>query len=177
MFNINIRFDERVIFLKKFKVILTFAIILVVGIGIGIAGYSYLEEKNNEKNISTSANQNPVYERIKANGNVIKKSLKNERLDPLITIAEKHNKFTIQLDGIKDKKKVTLVNTYTGEMMEFKNEGDGKISLDTKLEVGKDYGILIDDTLAGSIKVIESFKGVNMEDLYNQSLRSISCGL
>lgn len=161
------------VILNKFKLIVIFMCMLFIGIFIGIKGNSYFNQKDKKEEVKV----NSTYERIKADGNIINKSFKNGKLDPLITIAEKHSNFNIKLDGIKDKDKVVLINTYTGEQVEFNNEGNGKFSAKTKLEPSKDYGILVNDQLAGSIKVIDSFKDVNIEDIYNQSLKSISCGL
>ena len=35
----------------------------------------------------------------------------------------------------------------------------------------------MNNKLIGSIKIIDSFKNINIEEVYNQSLKSISCGL
>ena len=159
--------------MNKLKLISIFICILFIGIFIGIKTNSYFEQ--NEKN--KEVKENSIYERIKADGNIINKSLKNDRLDPLITIAEKQSNFNIKLYGIKEEDKVILINTYTGEKMEFNNDGEGNFSVSTSLETSKDYGILMNNKLIGSIKVIDSFKNINIEEVYNQSLKSISCGL
>lgn len=159
--------------MNKFKLISIFICILFIGIFIGIKANSYFEQNEKKKEVK----ENSIYERIKADGNIINKSFKNDKLDPLITIAEKQSNFNIKLDGIKEEGKVVLINTYTGEKVEFNNDGEGIFSVNTSLETAKDYGILMNNKLIGSIKVIDSFKNINIEEVYNQSLKSISCGL
>ena len=159
--------------MNKFKLISILICILFIGIFIGIKANFYLEQNEKKKEVK----ENSIYERIKAEGNIINKSFKNDKLDPLITIVEKQSNFNIKLDGIKKDEKVVLINTYTGEKVEFNTDGEGIFSVDTSLETGKDYGILMNNKLIGSIKVIDSFKNINIEEVYNQSLKSISCGL
>lgn len=159
--------------MNKFKLISILICILFIGIFIGIKANFYLGQNEKKKEVK----ENSIYERIKAEGNIINKSFKNDKLDPLITIAEKQSNFNIKLDGIKKDEKVVLINKYTGEKVEFNTDGEGIFSVDTSLETGKDYGILMNNKLIGSIKIIDSFKNINIEEVYNQSLKSISCGL
>ena len=159
--------------MNKFKLISILIFIFFTGIFVGIKANFYLGQNEKKKEVK----ENSIYERIKAEGNIINKSFKNDKLDPLITIAEKQSNFNIKLDGIKKDEKVVLINTYTGEKVEFNTDGEGIFSVDTSLETGKDYGILMNNKLIGSIKIIDSFKNINIEEEYNQSLKSISCGL
>lgn len=83
--------------MNKFKLISILIFIFFTGIFVLNKSKLLFRTKWKKKEIK----ENLIYKRIKAEGNIINKSFKNDKLDPLITIAEKQSNFNIKLDGIK----------------------------------------------------------------------------
>lgn len=58
--------------------------------------------------------------------------------------------------------------------MEYK---DDKFSTKAKLDTDKNYGIIIDYSLVGAIRVVEDINKINEDKLFEEILIGIGCGI
>lgn len=167
------------IFLKKNKKIIGGILVLAILIG----SISFIKVLNNKTQESKEENRSKVaeddindeYRHVKAKGNLIKKSFDGSFLNPIVTLAEESPSFKIEIDGLKEDDKPMIINTFTGDTVEMKNEGGGKFSLDMKMEVSKDYAVLLNNRLIGSTRVVEGYDKINVEEVYNDAIKRLTC--
>ncbi|RDY28189.1 hypothetical protein CHL78_006265 [Romboutsia weinsteinii] len=107
----------------------------------------------------------------------INKNYDGSYLDRLVTMVEAKEEFKIKIKNIDKNAKVTLINSSIGEMTDLNyTEGNGFV-LDTKLNEGIDYGILLDNRLIGSIRVVNGLEKADKEKIYEEVMENLQCGL
>ncbi|GAA0070799.1 hypothetical protein UT300003_23230 [Clostridium sardiniense] len=164
------------IFLKKHKKIIGGILVVAVLIG-SITFIKVLNKSNEEENKSKRVEDdiNDEYRHVKAKGNLIKKSFDGSFLNPIVTLAEESSSFKIEIDGLKKDDKPMIINTFTGDTVEMKNEGGGKFSLDMSMEVSKDYAVLLNNRLIGATRVVSGYDKINVEEVYNDAIKRLTC--
>ncbi|MBY0754437.1 hypothetical protein K5V21_03105 [Clostridium sardiniense] len=164
------------IFLKKHKKIIGGILVVAVLIG-SITFIKVLNKSNEEENKSKRVEDdiNDEYRHVKAKGNLIKKSFDGSFLNPIVTLAEESPSFKIEIDGLKKDDKPMIINTFTGDTVEMKNEGGGKFSLDMSMEVSKDYAVLLNNRLIGATRVVPGYDKINVEEVYNDAIKRLTC--
>ena len=164
------------IFLKKHKKIIGGILVVAVLIG-SITFIKVLNKSNEEENKSKRVEDdiNDEYRHVKAKGNLIKKSFDGSFLNPIVTLAEESPSFKIEIDGLKKDDKPMIINTFTGDTVEMKNEGGGKFSLDISMEVSKDYAVLLNNRLIGATRVVPGYDKINVEEVYNDAIKRLTC--
>lgn len=97
-------------------------------------------------------------------------------IEPLVTIAKEQEGFNIALNNFEEGKSVYLINPLTGEKTESINLGNGNFKLEITLERNINYGVLIENSLVGAIRVVNNPEKINGEELFNEVLSTLSCG-
>lgn len=113
----------------------------------------------------------------KVKSETITKTFDGSYMIPLVTVSEYKPEFNIKLDGIDKDSELILINSYSGEMIKMDYNEDGEYILSTSLEKDVDYGILVDYRLTGSIRVVNDLKEINDEEIYNEIMENLQCGL
>lgn len=113
----------------------------------------------------------------KVKSDTITKTFDGSYMSPLVTVSEYKPEFNIKLDGIDKDSELILINSYSGEMIKMGYNEDGEYILSTSLEKDVDYGILVDYRLTGSIRVVNDLKEINDEEIYNEIMENLQCGL
>ncbi|GAB6170216.1 hypothetical protein JCM1393_26760 [Clostridium carnis] len=157
--------------MKKIK----FSILVITILIIGSISF-FIISKERIKNHNEKHTDN-IYNLEKSKTKFINKTLKGHYLSPLITVVEENPTFTITLDNIKPDSNVTLINSFTGKMVELNSSSDGTFTLDTPLDKDIEYGLLIDFMLAGSIRVVDDLNNINEKELHDEILKNLQCGL
>ncbi len=108
--------------------------------------------------------------------NVINKEFDGTYLDSFITVAREHDEFLVNIKGIDSNSKVNIINPDSGDTIPVEYE-DGVFSVTVKLDKDINYGIIIDYSLLGSIRIVEDLNTINNEQLVKEMLMSMGCGL
>lgn len=150
------------------KIIAIF-ILLVVVIAGGIIGIVVNSERSNSKIVSGYS-----FEIIEKD--VIKKKYDGKYLDSFVTVAKVQDDFTINLEEVSSDRNVYIIDPSDGSVipMEYK---DDKFSTKAKLDTDKNYGIIIDYSLVGAIRVVEDINKINEDKLFEEILIGIGCGI
>ena len=109
-------------------------------------------------------------------GKTILKEFDGKYLNSFVTIALKRENFIIELEGVDSNSEVFIINPDTGDMIPFDYDGD-KFSANTKLDNDITYGIIIDYALTGAIRVVDNFKDLDEDKLFEEILFKLSCGI
>lgn len=151
--------------MKNKKVTIFTIIVFILGITIGV-----MVQKSGGKKIVSGYS----FEVIKKD--VINKTLSGEDLDSFVTVVEAKDEFTINVEGIEESSKVFVISPPTGEMTPLKYE-NGKFTTKIKLEKDINYAIIKDYGVVGSIRVVEDIKSINEDQLFQEILIALGCGL
>lgn len=131
----------------------------------------------NSKDIEKDEIKSEIEGLEKVKGDTITKTFDGSYMSPLVTVSEYKPQFNIKLDGINTDSELILINSYSGEMIKMDYTEDGEYILTTSLEKDVDYGILVDYRLTGSIRVVDDLIEVNDEEIYNEIIENLQCGL
>lgn len=150
------------------KIIAIF-ILLVVVIAGGIIGIVVNSERSSRKIVSG-------YSFEISEKDVIKKKYDGKYLDSFVTVAKVQDDFTINLEEVSSDRNVYIIDPSDGSVipMEYK---DDKFSTKAKLDTDKNYGIIIDYSLVGAIRVVEDINKINEDKLFEEILIGIGCGI
>jgi DNA-binding cell septation regulator SpoVG len=108
--------------------------------------------------------------------NVINKEFDGTYLDSFITVALEQEEFLVNIKGIDSNSKVFIINPDSGETIPVEYK-DGEFSVSVKLDKDVNYGIIIDYSLLGAIRIVEDLNTINNEQLVKEMLMSMGCGL
>lgn len=144
-------------------------ILLVVVIAGGIIGIVVNSERSSRKIVSG-------YSFEISEKDVIKKKYDGKYLDSFVTVAKVQDDFTINLEEVSSDRNVYIIDPSDGSVipMEYK---DDKFSTKAKLDTDKNYGIIIDYSLVGAIRVVEDINKINEDKLFEEILIGIGCGI
>lgn len=169
--------------IKRVIIYVVLILIAVVGggyiININIEANDTREISKSEENVSGDRNVQNVsgYTFETTDKNVINKEFDGEYLDSFITIAlEQEEEFLVNLKGIDSSSKVYLINPDNGETTPLEYN-DGIFTTRVKLSKDINYGIIIDYSLLGGIRIVEDINSINKEQLVKDMLTSMGCGL
>lgn len=157
--------------IKKKKVILYVFIIVIIGALIG--GTLAIIKSKNDKAIETHIGG---YSFETTEKNVINKKLEGKYLESFVTVAENQEEFTVNVEEVDSTSNVFIINPNTGDMTQLKYN-NGRFSTNTILDKDINYGIIVDYTLVGSIRVVENLDEINQEQLFRDILIGLGCGL
>lgn len=152
--------------MKNKKFIVCALIIFIVGIA---GGYIISSQNSNQRIVSGYA-----FDLIKEN--TITKKFDEDRLNSFVTIAEPQDKFEVNVEEINSSSDVFIINPMNGEREPMKYK-DGKFVIETALDKDINYGIIMDYTLIGSIRVVEDIDTIDEDKLFTDILISLGCGL
>lgn len=146
-------------------------------VGNGIKSKALEIDGVNSKDIEKDEIKSEIEGLEKVKGDTITKIFDGSYMSPLVTVSEYKSQFNIKLDGINTDSELILINSYSGEMIKMDYTEDGEYILTTSLEKDVDYGILVDYRLTGSIRVVDDLIEVNDEEIYNDIIENLQCGL
>lgn len=136
------------------------------------------EISSDKENVSDEKNEQMVsgYSFETTKKNVINKEFDGTYLKSFITVAEEQEEFLVNIKGIDSNSKVYIINPDSGDTIpvEYKDE---EFSVSVKLDKDVNYGIIIDYTLLGGIRIVEDLDTINNEQLVKDMLMSMGCGL
>ncbi|MDU5110590.1 MAG: hypothetical protein E6248_09090 [Clostridium sp.] len=134
-------------------------------------------DKINSKAVVSNEIESEIEDLEKVKSDTITKTFDGSYMSPLVTVSEYKPEFNIKLEGINKESELILINSYSGEMIKMDYSEDGEYILNTSLEKDVDYGILVDYRLTGSIRVVDDLKEINDEEIYNEIMENLQCGL
>lgn len=134
-------------------------------------------DEGNSKDLEDDEIKSEIEDLEKVKSDTITKTFDGSYMSPLVTVSEYKPEFNIKLDGIDKDSELILINSYSGEMIKMGYTEDGEYILSTSLEKDVDYGILVDYRLTGSIRVVNDLKEINDEEIYNEIMENLQCGL
>lgn len=150
------------------KIIAIF-ILLVVVIAGGIIGIVVNSERSSRKIVSG-------YSFEISEKDVIKKKYDGKYLDSFVTVAKVQDDFTINLEEVSSDRNVYIIDPSDGSVIPMGYKDD-KFSTKAKLDTDKNYGIIIDYSLVGAIRVVEDINKINEDKLFEEILIGIGCGI
>ena len=153
--------------MKRKKIILF--ILIVVVIAGGIIGIVVKSERSNRKIVSG-------YSFEISEKNVINKKYNGKQLDSFVTVAKVQDNFSINIEEVSTDRNVYIIDPTDGDMMPMEYI-DGKFSTTVKLATEINYGIIIDYSLVGAIRVVEDINKIDEDQLFEEILIGIGCGI
>lgn len=171
--------------MKKKFLIINVLLTLFLLVSCGKANNESTKVKEEENQVEESNNLDVASYSVKTvKGNEISKLYTGMNLSPVITVAEKNDKpFEIEITDIDEAYdigeggKIEMINSETGELIDFTRGEDGYYRLTTNLKEDIEYGILLNQRLVGAVRVVEDLNSINKEGLYNEISVKLSCGL
>lgn len=148
---------------------LTIFILIVVVIAGGIIGIVVNSGRSNRKVVSG-------YSFEISEKDVIKKKYDGKYLDSFVTVARVQDNFTIYLEEVSSDRNVYIIDPSDGSTIPMEYIDD-KFSTKTKLDTDINYGIIIDYSLVGAIRVVEDINKINEDKLFEEILIGIGCGI
>lgn len=142
-----------------------------------IKGRGIGTDEGKSKELDNDEIKSEIEDLEKVKSDTITKTFDGSYMSPLVTVSEYKPEFNIKLDGINNDSELILINSYSGEMIKMDYNEDGEYILSTSLEKDVDYGILVDYRLTGSIRVVNDLKEINDEEIYNEIMENLQCGL
>lgn len=134
-------------------------------------------DEGKSKDLEDDEIKSEIEDLEKVKSETITKTFDGSYMSPLVTVSEYKPELNIKLDGIDKDSELILINSYSGEMIKMDYNEDGEYILSTSLEKDVDYGILVDYRLTGSIRVVNDLKEINDEEIYNEIMENLQCGL
>ena len=134
-------------------------------------------DKGSSKVLEDDEIKSEIEDLEKVKSDTLTKTFDGSYMSPLVTVSEYKPEFNIKLDGIDKDSELILINSYSGEMIKMGYNEDGEYILSTSLEKDVDYGILVNYRLTGSIRVVNDLKEINDEEIYNEIMENLQCGL
>lgn len=157
--------------MKKKKVIVYALIIFVIGL---VAGGTLIGVKNKKDNSIEAHIGGYSFETT--DKNIINKKLEGKYLESFVTVAEEQEEFTVNITGVDNTNNIYLIDPNTGDMISMEYNG-GEFFVTTKLDKDINYGIIVDYTLVGSIRVVENLDDIDQNQLFRDILIGLGCGL
>lgn len=170
--------------MNKKIVIICVALIVVVAITGGFIIIKNRDAANaseitsDKENVSDDKNEQMVsgYSFETTEKNVINKEFDGTYLDSFITVALEQEEFLVNIKGIDSDSKVFIINPDSGDTIPVEYKDD-EFSINVKLDKDVNYGIIIDYSLLGSIRIVEDLNTINNEQFVKEMLMSMGCGL
>lgn len=136
------------------------------------------EITSDKENVSDDKNEQMVsgYSFETTEKNVINKEFDGTYLDSFITVALEQEEYLVNIKGIDSDSKVFIINPDSGDTIPVEYKDD-EFSINVKLVKDVNYGIIIDYSLLGSIRIVEDLNTINNEQLVKEMLMSMGCGL
>ena len=147
---------------------------LLIFILIVVIGFIFIMYQQNDKYREIKIVSGHSFEYNKRG--TIKKEFDGKSLSSFVTIALDRDNFTVELYNVNPSSDAFIINPNTGDMIPFKY-GDNKFYTNTKLDKDITYGIIIDYNLTGSIRVVDTFKNIDEDKLFEEILYELSCGI
>ncbi|HBJ2608717.1 hypothetical protein ACP49_00255 [Clostridium botulinum] len=107
----------------------------------------------------------------------INKSYDGSYLDKIVTMVDAKEKFNIKINDINKDSKIILINSSNGEKQDMTYTENNQFVLTTKLDEDVNYGILMDNKLIGSIRVVNELDKADKEKIYEEVIKSLQCGI
>lgn len=152
--------------LKKKKILLFILIVVVIA---GVIGIVVNSRKSSRKIVSG-------YSFEISEKDVIKKKYDGKQLDSFVTVAKVQDNFSINIEQVSSDRNVYIIDPTDGDMMPMEYI-DGKFSTTVKLSTEINYGIIIDYSLVGAIRVVEDINKIDEDQLFEEILIGIGCGI
>lgn len=169
--------------MKKKNMVIYSLIILSLGIVIGIISNNLKTTKSINNGADIEVLNDAEHEKLVSGyffkttkKDVIEKEFDGDYLNSFVTVAEPHEKFSINVKGIDEGRDVYIIDPTTGNMtpMEYK---DGIFSVSTSLDKEINYGIIMDYKLVGSIRVVDDLDKIDEDKLFRDILVGLGCAL
>ena len=88
----------------------------------------------------------------------------------------KERTLTINIKNGVAPKNYTMINSQTGEFLDFTKISDTKLEITLPVNETDNYGILFNNELVGGVKGVDSLENIDMDTLESEALSMYECG-